>query len=55
VSRDSIPPEPPARSKLISLKVPEHLLASFRAKCELQGLRYPSQIKQLMCGWLEAG
>jgi predicted DNA binding CopG/RHH family protein len=47
--------EPPAKSKLISLKVPEPLLAGFRAKCELEGLRYQSQIKVLMHNWLEGG
>ena len=41
------------RSKLISLKVPESLLNSFRRRCELEGVRYQTQIKQLMRDWLE--
>jgi len=43
---------PPARSKLISLKIPEILLDSFRRKCELEDVRYQTQIKQLMRDWL---
>jgi hypothetical protein len=38
--------------KLISLKVPESLLAVFRHHCELQGVKYQTQIKQLMREWL---
>ena len=40
------------KSKLISMKVPESLLAAFRQKCELDGLKYQTQIKQLMRDWL---
>ena len=40
------------KSKLISLKVPEELLESFRTRCELKGLKYQTQIKQLMKDWL---
>jgi hypothetical protein len=43
----------PSRSKLISLKVPEDLLALFRARCELEGVKYQGQIKALMASWLE--
>ena len=42
----------PAKSKLISLKVPEDLLTAFRAKCEIEGVKYQSQIKVLMKQWL---
>ncbi len=42
----------PSKSKLISLKVPEALLSTFRRRCELQGLRYQTQIKALMERWL---
>jgi len=41
------------RSKLISLKVPEVLLKTFRARCELEGFKYQTQIKVLMSEWLE--
>ena len=44
---------PSSASKLISLKVPEELLGLFRAKCELEGLKYQTQIKTLMKTWLE--
>ena len=43
-----------ARSKLISLKVPEPLLAAFRAKARLHGVPYQTQIKNAMQAWLEA-
>ena len=42
----------PRKSKLISIKVPEDLLATFRAKCDVEGLKYQSQIKVLMKQWL---
>ena len=42
----------PSQSKLISMKVPMDLLSTFRAKCELSGVRYQTQIKQLMLRWL---
>lgn len=41
-----------AKSKLISLKVPEDLLRAFKHKATLAGLRYQSQIKTLMLEWL---
>ena len=41
-----------SKSKLISMKVPESLLAAFRQKCELEGMKYQTQIKQLMRDWL---
>lgn len=42
-----------ARSRLISLKVPEPLLAAFKAKARLHGVPYQAQIKTLMQAWLE--
>ena len=42
------------KSKLISLKVPETLLRGFRQKCELNGVRYQTQIKQLMLEWVQS-
>ena len=39
-------------SRLISLKVPEDLLAAFRAKARLRGVPYQTQIKELMTEWL---
>ncbi|HED15861.1 MAG TPA: hypothetical protein ENI64_03440 [Gammaproteobacteria bacterium] len=41
------------KSKLISMKVPESLLAAFRQKCGLHGYKYQTQIKQLMREWIE--
>ncbi len=41
-----------APSKLISLKVPEPLLAAFRQRCDNEGIKYQTQIKQLMQEWL---
>ena len=42
----------PARSKLISLKVPEDLLESFKAKASRTNRPYQTQIKELMREWL---
>lgn len=42
----------PAKSRLISLKVPEDLLEAFRTKARLHGRPYPSRIKDLMKQWL---
>lgn len=41
-----------AKSKLISIKIPESLLLSFRRKCELENVKYQTQIKRLMEQWL---
>jgi predicted DNA binding CopG/RHH family protein len=41
-----------SRSRLISLKVDETLLAAFRTRCGLQGTPYQTQIKRLMQEWL---
>ena len=43
----------PSGSRLISLKVPEHLLKVFRGRCRLEGVRYQTQIKRLMSDWLQ--
>ena len=42
-----------ATSKLISIKVPQPLLDSFRRRCEFEGVRYQPQIKLLMKDWLQ--
>lgn len=42
----------PQKSRLISLKVPGDLLAAFRRKCDLAGVRCQTQIKILMARWL---
>ena len=39
-------------SKLISIKVPEDLLAAFKAKATLAGMPYQTQIKALMKNWV---
>lgn len=44
----------PARSRLISLKVPQPLLRAFRSKADALGLRYQTQIKKLMEAWVTA-
>ena len=46
---------PAAKSKLISIKINEALLDSFRHKCEFKGVRYQTQIKQLMNDWIQTG
>lgn len=45
----------PARSKLISMKVPTDLLGAFRAKADLAGIPYQTQIKKLMTAWVLEG
>jgi predicted DNA binding CopG/RHH family protein len=42
----------PARSRLISIKVPEDLLSAFKAKASLERTPYQTQIKKLMKAWL---
>lgn len=46
---------PPARAKsrLISMKVPEPLLDAFKARCAADGEPYQARIKRLMQAWLE--
>ena len=45
---------PDAPSRLISMKVPEPLLAGFKLRCKLEGSRYQTKIKELMREWLES-
>ena len=40
------------KTKLISMKISESLLAAFRIKCEVEGIKYQTQIKTLMRQWL---
>ncbi|HHI93244.1 MAG TPA: hypothetical protein ENK04_06980 [Gammaproteobacteria bacterium] len=47
--------QPADKSKLISLKIPESLLKAFRSKCELENLKYQTQIKTLMKEWVYKG
>jgi len=44
--------QPVDKSKLISLKIPESMLKAFRCKCELENLKYQTQIKALMKEWI---
>lgn len=41
-----------APSKLISLKVPEPLLNSFKQKAKLENIAYQTKIKELMKDWI---
>ncbi|MBI4424164.1 MAG: hypothetical protein HY554_10580 [Elusimicrobia bacterium] len=43
-----------ASSRLISLRVPAHLLEAFRKKAALTNVPYQTQIKRLMSDWLGA-
>lgn len=43
---------PSDKSKLISIKIPESLLAAFRQQCDLNSIKYQTQIKELMVDWL---
>lgn len=40
------------KSKLISIKIPESLLATFKTKVALRNERYQTKIKQLMTDWV---
>jgi predicted DNA binding CopG/RHH family protein len=42
-----------SKSRLISMKVPEDLLAAFKAKAGLYNIAYQTQIKNLMVAWLK--
>lgn len=42
-------------SRLISMRVPEPLLASFKNRCRLEGTAYQTRIKELMVAWLASG
>ncbi len=39
-------------SKLISMKVNEDLLDAFKLRCQAEGVRYQTRIKELMRNWL---
>lgn len=39
------------KTRLISIKVEEDLLATFKAQCQLLGVPYQTQIKKLMRKW----
>jgi predicted DNA binding CopG/RHH family protein len=41
------------KTRLISIKIPESLLASFKTKSALHDIKYQTQIKKLMRDWLE--
>lgn len=41
-----------SKSKLISIKVPENLLNTFKTKSKLEGTLYQTQIKKLMKDWV---
>jgi predicted DNA binding CopG/RHH family protein len=43
------------KSKLISIKIPVSLLEGFRRRCELEDVKYQTQIKRLMEQWLRGG
>lgn len=44
--------EKPVQSKLISLKVPQLLLQTFKQQCDFEGLKYQTKIKSLMFSWV---
>jgi predicted DNA binding CopG/RHH family protein len=43
---------PRSQTKLISLKIPEQLLTSFKTRCKLEGSKYQTKIKELMVAYL---
>ena len=50
--RDLTDPRAKKALKLISIKIPEPLLAAFRFKSEREGVPYQTMIKRLMMEWL---
>lgn len=42
----------PQKSRLISIKIKENLLESFKVKAQLTNIPYQTQIKRLMKDWL---
>lgn len=48
----NIPEAKEDKSILISIKIPESLLAEFRSACVSQNLKYQTHIKNLMREWL---
>lgn len=43
----------PRKSRLISIKIPENLLNTFKAKSKIHGINYQTQIKKLMEDWVK--
>lgn len=43
----------PAKSRLISVRVPEDMLDTFKAKAARAGVPYQTQLKRLMARWIE--
>lgn len=41
-----------SKSKLISIRMPEHLLKSFKLKCKANSIPYQAKIKELMKEWV---
>ncbi len=41
--------------KLISIKMPEYLLQAFKGRCQVEGCKYQTKIKELMMQWLNSG
>lgn len=46
--------QPTDKTRLISIKIPESLLASFKVKSELHKVKYQTQIKKLMVDWVNS-
>jgi predicted DNA binding CopG/RHH family protein len=46
---------PNRQSRLISMRVPEPLLESFKTRCRIEGARYQTRIKELMVEWVSSG
>jgi predicted DNA binding CopG/RHH family protein len=44
--------KPEDKGRLISMKVSEFLLESFKAKSELHQFKYQTQIKKIMIEWV---
>jgi len=44
---------PGTTSRLISMRIPDPLLAAFKRQCALDGVRYQTQIKRIMTDWLK--
>ena len=44
---------PPEKSRLISVRVPEGLLDTFKAKAARAGVPYQTQLKRLMARWVD--
>lgn len=53
--RNIVDPRAQHKSKLISIKIPEPLLAAFKFKATQEKTPYQTLIKKLMVEWLERG